>query len=85
VERSSHKVFKTNAVKLAGTWLAGQSKVDPGDGALMGEKVLSELFIKFNTPVPSSTAVEKFFSQGKTILKAKRASQADETFEMLML
>jgi len=40
--------------------------------------------IKFNTPVPSSAAVERFFSQGKDILKAKRASLADETFEMLM-
>ena len=80
----SCNVNKTNAVKLVGAWLAGPSKVDLGDGAFMGEKVLSKLFIKFNTPVPSSAAVERFFSQGKDILKAKRASLADETFEMLM-
>jgi hypothetical protein len=29
--------------------------------------------------------VERFFSQGKDILTAKRASLADEAFEMLML
>ena len=86
VERGSRNIHKTNAVKLVGlgTWLAGPSKVDLGDGAFMGEKVLSKLFVKFNTPVPSSAAVERFFSQGKDILKPKRASLADDTFEMLM-
>jgi hypothetical protein len=34
--------------------------------------------------VPSSAAVERFFSQDKNILKAKRASLADKTFEMPM-
>ncbi len=84
MERGSHNVYKTNAVKLEGTWLAGPSKVDLGDVAFMGEKVLSKLFVKFNTPVPSSAAVERFFSQDKDILKAKRASLANETFETLM-
>jgi hypothetical protein len=82
VERGSRNVYKTNAMKLMGNWLAGPSKVDLGAGAFI--KVLAKLFVKFSTPVPSSAAVERFFSQGKDILEAKRASLADETFEMFM-
>ena len=40
----------------------------------MDDKILVKLFIRYNTAVPSSVAVERFFSQGKDILKAKRAS-----------
>jgi hypothetical protein len=36
---------------LVGTWLAGPSKVDLGDGAFMGEKVLSKLFVKLKENV----------------------------------
>jgi hypothetical protein len=34
--------------------------------------------------VPSISAEERFFTQGKKILKTKRASLADKTFEMPM-
>ena len=51
VERGSHNIHKTNAVKLVGTWLAGPSKVDLGDGAFMGEKVLSKLFVKLTVVI----------------------------------
>ena len=47
-------------------------------------ELLSKLFVKLTTLVPSSSAVERFFSQGKNILKAKRAFLADKTFEMSM-
>ena len=40
----------------------------------MGGPVLSKLFVRYNTPVPSSAAVERFFSQGKAILRDKRAN-----------
>jgi hypothetical protein len=53
VERGSRNIYKTNAVKLVGlgTWLAGSSKVDLGDGAFMGEKVLSKLFVKLTVVI----------------------------------
>ena len=51
VERGSRNIYKTNAVKLVGTWLAGPSKVDLGDGAFMDEKVLSKLFVKLTVVI----------------------------------
>ena len=71
--------------KAVSAWLEGPpKKKDLSDCAFMGDKILAKLFIRYNTAVPSSAAVERFFSQGKDILKAKRASLSDETFEMLM-
>ena len=65
---------------MVSAWLEGPpKKKDLSDCAFMGDKILAKLFI--NTAVPSSAAAERFFSQGKDILKA---SLSDETFEMLM-
>ncbi len=58
---------------MVGNWLAGPSKMDFVE-AYMGEPVLFKLFVRYNTPVPSSAAVERFFSQGKDILRDKRAN-----------
>jgi len=43
-----------------------------------------QLFIKFNTPIPSRAAVERLFSQGKDVSKPKRSGLSDEHFEMLV-
>ena len=46
--------------------------------------MLVDLFIRYNTAIPSSAAVERLFSNGKDILTAKRAKLSDANFERLM-
>ncbi len=43
-----------------------------------------ELFVKYNTPLPSSAAVERLFSTGGDILRAKRSSLTAKNFEHMM-
>lgn len=43
-----------------------------------------DVFLRFNTPIPSSAAVERLFSQGSDIMKPKRASLTSENFERLV-
>ena len=45
---------------------------------------LKNLFIRYNTALPSSAAVERVFSVGKDILKPKRAGLSEDHFEMLI-
>ncbi|KAG0722743.1 hypothetical protein GWK47_043938 [Chionoecetes opilio] len=43
-----------------------------------------DVFVKYNTAIPSSAAVERLFSQGVDIMKAKRASLTSNTCERLV-
>lgn len=54
------------------------------DSAFMGEKVFIDSFIKYNTAVPSSAAVERMFSSAKEIFRDKRASLGDDSFDRLV-
>jgi hypothetical protein len=47
-------------------------------------EALKSNFLKYNTPVPSSAAVERVFSLGKDILQPKRSRLSDKHFEMLV-
>jgi len=46
---------------------------------------VKKVFIKYNTPLPSSGPVERLFSYSNMILNAKRQSLSDSNFENLLL
>jgi hypothetical protein len=47
--------------------------------------ILKKVLIKYNTPLPSSTPVERIFSVKGAILSKKRGKMNDEHFEKTML
>lgn len=79
-----HKFLKNKAQNLVRSWLDSKSKESFTDATFLGERILINLFIKYNTAIPSSAAVERLFSMGKDILRAKRSSLSDDNFNMLM-
>ena len=54
------------------------------DDNSFADVALKKLLVLYNTSLPSSAAVERFFSMGKNILKPKRSGLSDEHFEMLL-
>ena len=46
---------------------------------------IKSLFIRYNTPIPSSATVERMFSLANLLLTAKRNSLGGELFEMLLM
>ena len=47
-------------------------------------KPFLQLFVRYNTPIPSSAAVERVFSLGMDTLKPKPRNLSDNYFEMLV-
>ena len=54
------------------------------DASFLDSPVMIELFLATNTGVVSSAACERFFSQGKDTLRAKRETMSPNLFESLM-
>ena len=54
------------------------------DLSVFSNDTIKDLFIKFNTPISSSAAVERLFSTGKDVLNPKRGRLTDKHFEMLL-
>ena len=79
----SQKRRKTSVAKMVESYLRDPPNKDIL-AALYVCKNLKNVFIKLNTPLPSSAAVERLFSLGKDVLRPKRASLSDEHFEMMV-
>ena len=45
---------------------------------------LKDLFLRYNTPIPSSAGVKRLFSKAKEVFKLKRNRFIDKHFEMLL-
>ncbi|KAG0725717.1 hypothetical protein GWK47_004578 [Chionoecetes opilio] len=43
-----------------------------------------DLFIRYNTPMPSSAAVDRLFSMGSDVMRPKRSSLTAKNFEKLV-
>jgi hypothetical protein len=54
------------------------------DASFLDSPVMIELFLATNTGVVSSAACERFFSQGKDTLRAKRETMSSNLFEAIM-
>ena len=79
-----HKSTKSKAAQIVSVWLQAKGTDSLADPAFNSEKVLMELFARYNTAMPSSAAVERLFSLGKDILRAKRSCLSDDNFKMLL-
>lgn len=81
---SMHRSTKSKAAQIVNVWLQAKGTDSLADSAFNSEKVLIDLFLRYNTAMPSSVAVERLFSFGKDFIRAKRNSLSDENFNMLM-
>ena len=82
--RGRRSLIDVNSVTIVNDWLdtTRSDKLEDEDFQL--RQILIDLFIQFNTPVPSSAGVERLFSQAGDILRPKRISLGEDRFHQLM-
>ncbi len=81
--RARRDIYDVNAKKFVDTWTKKSRTFSLQDSDFQCEPSLIDLFIEYNTPVPSSAGVERLFSQGGDILQPKRSSLKDDRFNQL--
>jgi hypothetical protein len=82
--RGRRNLIDVNAETIVNTWTATKRSDKLEDDDFQLKPTLMELFIQFNTPVPSSAGVERLFSQAGDILRPKRISLREDRFHQLM-
>ena len=84
VDENNTTTPEATARTIARTWLEQNASKNFGDEAFNNQASLVNIFLKYNTPLPSSGAVERMFSIAKDIVRSKRNRLSDTTFNTLM-
>jgi hypothetical protein len=88
IEAATEGGFKKEVEGTYASWnrVAGNSNINVSydQFPLLQRSAWLDLFNKYNTPLPSSAAVERLFSFGSDILRAKRSSLTADNFEKLV-
>ena len=72
---------------MGDTWSRKECLNSPLDEELFPSthrKVWIKLFLMYNTPIPSSAAVERLFSTASDIIRKKRSSLKSENFVLFL-
>lgn len=78
----SGKMRKRNFISAQALSFLNKKKTDLN--VLNTYKYVKQIFLKYNTTLPSSAPVERLFSTGIQILTPRRNRLGDQTFEMLL-